>query len=174
MNAASVDPRAAFTHLSRLWEVVLALHIIFVVIGFGIVFAYPLFMTVGARMDPLSMPWFHQMQQAVSRRLVAPSLLLVVIFGVALASKLNAWHAFYVQWGIGAAIVIGGLEGMVMIPRSGRLAELARRDVGDRGGRHGALSAEYHGVQRQVLLVATLISLLVLATVVLMAMHVRG
>jgi len=164
----------ALAHLSRLWEVVLALHIASVVVGFGIVFAYPLFMTVGARLDPPSMAWFHQMQQAVSRRLVSPALVLVVIFGVALASKFNAWSAFYVQWGIGVSIVIGGLEGMVLIPRTGRLAELARRDTGEHGGSHGPLSAEYYGVQRQVLLVATLISVLVLATIVLMAMHIRG
>jgi hypothetical protein len=161
-------------HLSRLWEVVLALHIASVVVGFGIVFAYPLFMTVGARLDPSSMAWFHQMQQAVSRRLVSPALVLVVIFGVALASKFNSWSAFYVQWGIGVSIVIGGLEGMVLIPRTGRLAELARRDAGEHGAAHGPLSAEYYGVQRQVLLVAALISVLVLATIVLMAMHVRG
>jgi hypothetical protein len=160
-------------HLSRLWQVVLALHIASVVVGFGIVFAYPLFMTVGARLDPPSMAWFHQMQQAVSRRLVSPALVLVVIFGVALASKFNSWSAFYVQWGIGVSIVIGGLEGMVLIPRTGRLAELARRDAGDHGG-GAALSTEYYGVQRQVLVVAALISVLVLATIVLMAMHLRG
>jgi len=62
----------------------------------------------------------------------------------------------------------------VMIPRTGRLAELARRDVGDRGNARGELSAEYHAVQRQVLGVAGLISGLVLATVVLMALHVGG
>jgi hypothetical protein len=163
-------------HLSRLWEVVLAAHIASVVVGFGIVFAYPLFMTVGTRLDALSMAWFHQMQQAVSRRLVSPALVLTVIFGVALASKLSAWSTFYVQWGIGVSIVIGALEGMVLIPRAGRLAELARRDVGDHlaPGGQGALSAEYHGVRRQVLLVSSLISVLVLATIVLMALHVRG
>jgi hypothetical protein len=166
----------ALAHLSRLWEVVLALHIASVVVGFGIVFAYPLFMTVGARLDPPSMAWFHQMQQAVSRRLVSPALVLVVIFGVALASKFNSWSAFYVQWGIGVSIVIGGLEGLVLIPRTGRLAELARRDAGDHGGGSPPtpLSAEYYGVQRQVLLVAGVISVLVLATIVLMTMHVRG
>jgi len=171
---SGVHHHNALAHLSRLWEVVLALHIASVVVGFGIVFAYPLFMTVGARLDPPSMAWFHQMQQAVSRRLVSPALVLVVIFGVILASKFNVWSAFYVQWGIGVSIVIGGLEGMVLIPRTGRLAELARRDAGEHGSAHGTLSAEYYGVQRQVLLVAGLISVLVLATIVLMAMHVRG
>jgi hypothetical protein len=173
MNRVPVPGHA---HLSGLWEVVLAAHIASIVVGFGIVFAYPLFMTVGARLDALSMAWFHQMQQAVSRRLVSPALVLVVIFGVALASELHAWSTFYVQWGIGVSIVIGALEGMVLIPRAGRLAELARRDVGDHSspGRPGGLSAEYHGVRRQVLLVSSAISLLVLATIVLMALQVRG
>lgn len=175
MNVMGHHHHHGLVHLSRLWDVVLALHIASVVVGFGIVFAYPLFMTVGARLDPPSMAWFHQMQQAVSRRLVSPALVLVVIFGVVLASKFNAWSAFYVQWGIGVSIVIGGLEGMVLIPRAGRLAELARRDTADNGrGPHGALGPEYHSVQRQVLLVASLISVLVLATIVLMAMHLRG
>jgi hypothetical protein len=173
-TVALVPHHYALAHLSRPWEAVLALHIISAVIGFGIVFAYPLFMTVGARLDPSAMAWFHQMQQAVSRRLVSPALVLVVIFGVALASKLGAWGAFYVQWGIGASIVIGGLEGMVMIPRTGRLADLARRDVGAHRTAAARLSAEYHAVQRQVLAVAGLISGLVLATVVLMALHVGG
>ncbi len=164
----------AVVHLSSFWEVILALHIFSAVIGFGIVFAYPLFMTVGARLDPTAMAWFHRMQQAVSRRLVSPSLVMVVVFGVLLASKLNSWGTFYVQWGIGAAIVIGALEGMVMIPRTGRLAELARRDAGGHRTPPGALGAEYRAVQRQVLGVAALISLLVLATIVLMAMHVGG
>ena len=49
-----------------------------------------------------------------------------------------------------------------------------RADAGDHSGPHGTLGAEYYGVQRQVLLVASLISALVLATIVLMVMHVRG
>ncbi len=159
-------------------EVILALHIISVMVAFGVLFAYPLFMLLGARLDPAAMPWFHQMQLSVSRRLIAPGLVLVVIFGVILASEYHAWHAFYVQWGVGVSIVIGGLEGMLMIPRSGRLAEIARRDTGSAvpaaGGamRVGALSAEYRTVQRQVLLGSSVISLLVLVTIFLMALHV--
>ena len=110
-------------------QVILALHILSVVAAFGVLFAYPIFLTIGANLDPGAMPWFHRMQQAVSRWLIGPGLLLVVIFGVILASKYHAWHAFYVQWGIGAAIVMGALEGMFMIPREGRLADLARRDL---------------------------------------------
>jgi hypothetical protein len=158
-------------------QVILALHIMSVVIAFGVLFSYPLFMAVGARLDPSSMPWFHRMQQIVSRRLISPGLLLVVIFGVILASELHAWKAFYVQWGIGASIVIGALEGMFMIPRTGRLAELARRDIepagvgGDRIKRVGTLSVEYRAVFRQVVIGSGVVSLIVLVTIFLMAVH---
>jgi hypothetical protein len=58
-------------------DVILALHVIAVVVAFGVLFAYPLCMLVGVRLDARAMVWFHQMQVSVSRRLVAPGLLLV-------------------------------------------------------------------------------------------------
>ena len=50
---------------------------------------------------------------------------MVLLAGIYLASSRHQWHAFYVQWGVGAVVVIGALEGSFMIPREGRLAELA-------------------------------------------------
>ena len=151
-------------------QVILALHILSVVAAFGVVFAYPIFMTIGARLDPGAMPWFHRMQQAVSRWLIGPGLLLVVIFGVILASKYHAWHAFYVQWGIGAAVVMGGLEGMFMIPREGRLADLARRDLEVApGGAVVTRSAEYQTVFRQVSFGGMAMNLIVILTIYFMA-----
>jgi hypothetical protein len=150
-------------------QVIVALHILSVVAAFGVVFAYPIFMTIGARLDPGAMPWFHRMQQAVSRWLIGPGLLLVVIFGVILASKYHAWHAFYVQWGIGAAVVIGGLEGMFMIPREGRLADLARRDLEAQPGTVVTRSAEYQAVFRQVAFGGMALNLIVILTVYFMA-----
>jgi hypothetical protein len=157
-------------------QVILALHIMSVVIAFGVLFSYPLFMLVGVRLDPATMPAFHRVQQLVSRTIISVGLLFVVIFGVILASELHAWHHFYVQWGIGASLVIGAIEGMFTIPRTGRLAELAARDLGldgrERGaGPAGTLSAEYRALSRQVLLGATVVSLIVLVTIFLMATH---
>ncbi len=150
-------------------QVVLALHILAVVAAFGVLFAYPIFLTIGAQLDPGAMPWFHRMQQAVSRWLIGPGLLLVVIFGVILASKDHAWHAFYVQWGIGAAIVMGALEGMFMIPREGRLADLARSDLEAQPGTVVTRSAEYQAVFRQVAIGGMALSLIVILTVYFMA-----
>jgi hypothetical protein len=152
-------------------QVILALHILSVVAAFGVLFAYPIFMTIGAQLDPGAMPWFHRMQQAVSRWLIGPGLLLVVIFGVILASKYHAWHAFYVQWGIGAAIVMGALEGMFMIPREGRLADLASRDLEAQTGAVATRSAEYQTVFRQVTFGGMALSLIVILTVYFMAIQ---
>ena len=153
-------------------QVILALHILAVIAAFGVLFAYPIFLTIGSNLDPGAMPWFHRMQQAVSRWLIGPGLLLVVIFGVILASKDHAWHAFYVQWGIGAAIVIGALEGMFMIPREGRLAEIARRDLDAQAEQPGTVltrSVEYQAVFRQVAAGSIALSLIVILTVYFMA-----
>ena len=152
-------------------EVILTLHIIFAIVAFGVVFTWPLVMAAGSRLDPRAMPWLHQMQQLVGRRIVSPGLLLVVVFGVILASEYHAWKLFYVQWGVGAAIVIGAIEGAVLIPRAGRLADIARRDVG--AGDHGTvtLSAEYRGLQRQLMLANALVSVIVVLTVYLMVIR---
>jgi hypothetical protein len=77
---AVLAPAAAF------WQYILAIHILAVVAGFGVVFAYPVFVLVGRRLDPGAMPWFHRMQAAVGQRVINPGLAVVVIAGVYLAS----------------------------------------------------------------------------------------
>ena len=153
-------------------QVVLALHILSVVAAFGVLFAYPLFMGVGARLQPAAMPWFHRMQQAVSRWLVSPGLLAVVVFGVILASEDHVWKVFYVQWGIGAALVIGALEGAFLVPRTGRLAELAERDLaGVPGGAEATWSPDYLALRRQAEIATGVISAIVIVTIYLMAVQ---
>lgn len=110
-------------------DAILAIHILAVVVAFGVTFAYPIFDAVGARMDRRAIPWFHRMQGVLSRRVIGPGLVVVLIAGVYLASHEHQWRSFYVQRGIGAVIVLGALQGSIMIPRQRKLAELAARDV---------------------------------------------
>lgn len=161
------------------------MHILAVVIAFGVTFAYPLFAIVGTRMDSSAMPWFHRMQQVVGRRLVNPALLIVLLAGIYLASHVHQWSAFYVQWGLAAVVVLGGLEGGFMIPREGRLADLAERDLAAAAvplsspapgpGSAGAssatfsLSPEYQALLKRVGIVGALMQLIVVITVFLMA-----
>ena len=122
------------------FQVVLAIHILAVVVGFGVTFAYPIMFAAARRADPAVLPWLYRTMQRFGRFLVNPGLLVVVLAGVYLASHLHQWKQFYVQWGIGAAIVIGAVEGSFMIPREGRLARIADRDLAAAEG--GGVSLE--------------------------------
>jgi hypothetical protein len=153
------------------FEVVLAVHIMAVIVAFGVTFAYPIMFSVGARQDPRSLPLLHRIEYSIERRLINPGLLVVLLAGIYLASKLHVWSAFYVQWGLGAVIVIGAVIGAVMIPTAKRAEELAKRDLAASGEETISLSAEYRALTRRLATIGSLISLLVLVTVYFMATH---
>lgn len=111
------------------WQIALAVHIIFVVAAFGLLLAYPFIVVAVERFDRRSVPVLLRARQLLGRSLVNPGLLIVVLAGVYLAAQQHQWGQFYVQWGIGAAVVIGALEGAFVARQSGRLAELAARDI---------------------------------------------
>jgi uncharacterized membrane protein len=158
---------------ASLYEVVLAIHIIAVVVAFGVTFAYPIMFAVAARQDPRGLPLLHRIEYTIERMLVNPGLLLVVIAGVYLASKGHYWSDFFVQWGLGAAVVIGALVGSVMIPTSKRAEQIATRDLAAGGGGETRveLSDEYRALVRRLTRVGTLLSVLVLVTIFFMATH---
>ena len=153
------------------FEVVLAVHIMAVIVAFGVTFAYPIMFSVGARQDPRSLPLLHRIEYSIERRLINPGLLIVLLAGIYLASKLHVWSAFYVQWGLAAVVVIGAVIGAVMIPTAKRAEDLARRDLAAGDGDTISLSAEYRALTRRLATVGSLISLLVLVTVYFMATH---
>jgi hypothetical protein len=143
-----------------------------VVLAFGVTFAYPIMFAVGARHDPRGLPLLHRIEYTVERYLINPGLLLVVLCGIYLASKGHFWSDFFVQWGLGAVVVIGALIGSVMIPTAKRAEQIAARDVAANGDGAVALSDEYRALVRRLSGVGTLLSLLVLITILFMALHV--
>jgi hypothetical protein len=153
------------------WQVILAVHILAVVVAFGVVFAYPLFGLVGRRIDPRALPWFHRMQVMVSQRLTSPGLLIVLLAGIYLASDLHQWKRFYVQWGIAAVIVLGAVEGAYMTRGHRRLAELAERDIGSSQGREVQFSQEYEDLVKRVGGAGTILTLIVIVTIYLMTVQ---
>jgi uncharacterized membrane protein len=165
------------TTAATLYDWILALHIMAVVVAFGVTFAYPVMFAVTARSDPRSLPLMHRIEHTIERLLLNPGLLVVILAGIYLASKGHYWSQFFVQWGLAAAIVIGGLVGAVMIPTS-RRAELAAEraiadaDAGGAGGDAGGeiqLGGEYQALVRRLTLVGSLLSGLVLMTILFMA-----
>jgi hypothetical protein len=172
------------------YEVVLAVHIMAVVIAFGVTFAYPIMFAVAAKHDPRSLPLVHRIEYTVERMLVNPGLGVVLLAGIYLASKGEYWSDFFVQWGLAAVVVIGALIGAVMIPTAKRAETVAARDLAAiagsaaaSGGGAGAgaagdgeppvqLSDEYRALVRRLSMVGSLLSLIVLVTIVFMALHV--
>jgi len=149
------------------FEVVLAVHIMAVVVAFGVTFAFPIIFGVGARIEPRSLPLLHRIECSIEQRLINPGLAVVVLAGIYLASKLHVWSDFFVQWGLGVAIVIGALVGSVMIPTAKRAAATAERDIAASEG-EVKLSEEYRALAKRLNIVGSLLSLLVLATVYIM------
>ncbi len=116
------------------YELVLALHIMAVVLAFGWTFMLPVAFAVAARTDPRSLPLLHRIEYTCERWLLNPALTVIVGAGIFLATDGEEWGRFFVQWGIGAAIVIGALAGSVLIPAAKRAEAAARRaSTGSRG-----------------------------------------
>jgi hypothetical protein len=152
-------------------QIVAAIHVMAVVVAFGVTFSYPLFGVVGSRLDPRALPWFHRMQQTISRRLVAPGLLVVLVAGIYLASDLHKWSHFFVQWGVAVVIVLGGLDGGYMVRQYGKLAEIAGRDIAAAADGEMALSADYTATINRVAIVGAVMNVLVLATIYVMVVN---
>jgi uncharacterized membrane protein len=151
------------------YEVVLAIHTMAVVVAFGVTFAYPIMFAVGARTDPRSLAVLHRVEYSIERYLINPGLVLVLGAGIYLASEGHHWSEFFVQWGLAAVIVIGGLVGAVMIPTSKRAEALAQTAAASAGpGAEAALGEEYRRAVRRLSLVGALLSALVLVTILFM------
>jgi hypothetical protein len=153
------------------WQIALAVHIIFVVAAFGIVVSYPLVAIAAERLDSRSVPLMLRLRQLIGRSIVNPGLLLVVIAGVYLSAKLHQWHQFYVQWGIGAVVVIGALEGAFVIRQSGKLADLAQRDIDASAGAEINWSHDYIVARGRADQVNALMAVLVVVTVFFMVVQ---
>jgi hypothetical protein len=151
------------------YEIVLAVHIMAVVVAFGVTFAYPVMFAVAAKHGVRSMPLLHRIEYTIERALINPGLLVVLAAGIFLASDGDHWGQFFVQWGLGAAIVIGAVVGSVMIPTAKRAEQVAIRDLdAARGEADVEMSAEYQSLVKRLSSVGSALSLLVLVTILFM------
>jgi hypothetical protein len=154
------------------WQIALAVHVIFVVAAFGLLLAYPFIVIAVERFDRRSVPVLLRVRQLLGRSLVNPGLLIVVVAGVYLAAHQHQWGQFYVQWGIGAALVIGALEGAFTVRSSGRLADLAERDIAlSAADADVTWSSEYLAARNRADQINALLAMLVVVTIFLMVVQ---
>jgi hypothetical protein len=151
------------------YDIVLAVHIMAVVVAFGVTFAYPVMFAVAARHGARSLPLIHRVEYTIERYLISPALGVVLAAGIFLASDGHHWSEFFVKWGMGAVIAIGALVGSVMIPTAKRAEQIATRDITAAGPGQLDMSTDYKFLARRLARVGSLISTLVLITILLMA-----
>ncbi len=151
------------------YNVVLAVHIMAVVFAFGATLAYPVLLGTIGKADSRALPALYKALHAISTRVIMPGLALVVICGIYLASDGKLWSEFFVQWGLGAVVVIGAVEGMFLSPNERRLCEVADRDLAASGGGPFQPSAEHDALVKRIGAVGALMDLIVLVTILFMA-----
>jgi uncharacterized membrane protein len=150
------------------YEVVMAFHVMAVVIAFGWTFALPFYYAIAVKGDPRSLPLLHRVELMISRYLLNPALLVLLGAGIFLASDGHHWSEFFVQWGLGVVIVLGGLVGAVLMPAARKAEEAVKRDLDGYSGGEFQPSEQYSELTQRLNIVGSLASTLVLLTIFFM------
>jgi uncharacterized membrane protein len=145
------------------YDVVLAVHILAVVVAFGVVFAYPVIDTV-LKGSGIQLAALHRLHVALATRLVQPAMTVVLLAGLYLAIDHDLLGKPWVGGPLAILVVLFGLTGAVLVPTDKRLAELAERDA--KAG--GEPSADYLAESRKADIVGSIALLLVVVAIFLM------
>jgi uncharacterized membrane protein len=146
------------------YDVVLFVHVLAVVLAFGVVFAYPLLEAYIRRTSPGDVVVLHRAQVFLTRRLITPSMVVILAAGLYLA--LDRWSLgdAWISSTFTILIVIFGLVGAVVTPTERRCAELAEADR--RAGGHP--SEAYEAQARKLTASGGFVMLLVVVAIFLM------
>ena len=144
------------------YDVVLTVHILAVVIAFGVVFAYPVIDAQVRRASPGDLAALHRLHVVIARRVVTPAMTVVLVAGLYLATR-DPWSLGdpWISATFAILFVLFGLTGAVLVPTDQRLAELAERDG-------GTPSADYEREARKAALFGAIALLLVVVAIFLM------
>src|SRR5262249_56938258 len=89
----------------------LGLYTIAVLAAFGPPLDYPLLLPYVRRRHPAAMPGLHDVQHLLNVRLTGPGTVLILAFGVYLASRGHHWGELWVDVPLACLLAIGGLGG---------------------------------------------------------------
>lgn len=146
------------------FDIVLTVHILAVVLAFGVVFAYPLIDAQIMRAKVVDLAALHRLHVLLARRLITPAMTVVLLAGLYLALDRYSLGDPWISATFAILIVLFGLTGAVLTPTDVRLAEIADRDAAAGGAR----SAEYEREARKAALFGSLALLLVVVAIFLM------
>lgn len=150
------------------YDTVVALHVMAVLLAFGLPLALPVLLPFLRRAHPAAMPGAHAAQHRLNNRLTGPFTVLLFLLGAYLAGREDLWGELWVQVPLGVLVVITVLGGGFVTPQARRMADLARADVEAAGGGAVRWSAAYDTAFRRYLLAEVLLGALVLVAVFFM------
>lgn len=112
-------------------NVVLFIHILAVVVGFGVVFTYPLLDAYARRSNVVDLVALHRFQVFLTSRLIQPALLVILLAGLYLATDDRGFSLGdpWISATFAILIVIGGLAGAIIGPTEKKLLALAQREL---------------------------------------------
>jgi uncharacterized membrane protein len=146
------------------YDVVLTLHILAVVVAFGVVFAYPVLDAYLRRALPGNLAALHELHLALGRRVISPAMIVVLAAGLYLAIDRWSLGDPWISATFAILFVLFGLMGGVLTPADRRLVEFAQRDAKTGGGP----AADYERERRRAELVSSLALVLVIVAIFLM------
>lgn len=150
---------------ATLYDFVLAVHILAVVIAFGVVFAYPVIDTQLKRAHPTDLDSLHRLHLVLHRSVITPAMVVVLLAGLYLALDRFSLGDPWISATFAILVVLFGLVGAVLTPADRRLAELAERDAKASTGP----STDYEAEARRAALFGSIALLLVVVAIVLMS-----
>ena len=148
-----------------LYDFVLTIHILAVVVAFGVVFAYPVLDAQMRTAGPGDLAALHRLHLALGRRVISPAMVVVLLAGLYLALDRYSLGDPWISATLAILLVLFALTGAVLTPTDRRLAELAERDAKAGGG---APSEDYRREERKAAAFGSLALALVLVAIFLM------
>ena len=157
------------------YDVVLSVHIMAVVIAFGVLFAFPVVGSYVTREHPRMLPALHAANDRLGRYLITPGATVALLAGFYLASDRHYMGKVWVIVPLIILIGVMGLGGAFFTPNERRAGELAARDVAAAGPDGSVvLSPEYRALATRIARVGALTSVLILVAIFFMAAKPGG
>lgn len=111
-----------------LYDSITTLHVIAVVLAFGVTFAYPILFGYLGRAHPTAIGPLHDAQAQIGTRLILPSMVVALATGLYLAADRDLFGEIWVQVPMTILLILFALVGAFFTPTERRMAEAARTD----------------------------------------------
>jgi uncharacterized membrane protein len=143
----------------RLYDAIVSLHVIAIVLAFGVTFAYSIIVPHFARNNPGGLATLHEAQHVVGSRLIMPSMVVALITGLYLAADADVFGEVWVQVPMTILLILFALGGAFFTPTEKRMAAAARTDPA---------GAEYQALTARMIKVAVAADVLILVAIFFM------